>query len=87
MKILKGEYLFDKNGLHVLDDKGIAIAAEEDIECEIDVQHLERVKAIVTKSRADRGLDEEGNPVPEKSDEPEVSNSELESPTLEQENK
>jgi len=61
MKILKDEHLFDKNGLHILDDKGIATRATEDVECEVDEQHLERVKAIVIKDRAHRGLDAEGN--------------------------
>jgi hypothetical protein len=63
MKILKGEYLFSKEGLHILDSKGIAILAEEDTECEILPEHIERVRHIVIGSRLIRGLDEDGNEI------------------------
>lgn len=67
MKILKDEYLFDSNGLHILDDRGIATRATEDVECEVDEQHLERVIAIVIKDRARRGLDANGDIIIEES--------------------
>lgn len=63
MKILKGEHLFNKEGLHVLNAKGIAMKAEEDTECEILPEHLERVRSIVIASRLAKGLDEQGNEI------------------------
>lgn len=63
MKILKGEHLFSKDGLHILDDKGIAIRAEQDTECEILPEQLDRVKQIVFNDRLAKGLDENGNEI------------------------
>lgn len=63
MKILKGEELFNKDGLHILDAKGIAMKAEEDTECEILPEHLDRVKSIVIANRLAKGLDENGNEI------------------------
>lgn len=53
MKILikKGEYLFDENGHHVLDEKGFAIKAEEDTECSVDDEISDKVLEIVEESR------------------------------------
>jgi len=65
MKILKGENLFSKFGTHVLDEKGIAIQASEDTECNILPEHLDRVKFIVEQNRKKRGLDAEGHPIVE----------------------
>jgi hypothetical protein len=65
MKILKGETLFDKEGLHILNSKGIAIKAEQDIECEILPEHLDRVVTVLIRNRLERGLDAEGNPLPQ----------------------
>jgi len=63
IKILKGENLFDDNGLHICDKNGFALVANED--CEIDVTHrVEIVNQILKDSRALRGLDENGVPFP-----------------------
>ena len=70
MKILKGEELFNQDGLHILDAKGIAIKAEEDTECEIHPDHLERVRSIVIAKRLAKGLDEQGNEI--KKEEPSI---------------
>lgn len=64
IKILKGEELFSKQGTHICDSNGIAIVAIEDTECEID-DRIETVKNILKQKRLDRGLDEDGNPIPQ----------------------
>lgn len=63
MKILKGEELFNEQGLHILDDKGVAIKADQDTECNILPEYLDRVKQIVVSNRLAKGLDEEGNEI------------------------
>ena len=63
MKILKGEHLFNKEGLHILDSKGIAVVAGQDTECDILPEHLDRVKQIVVNNRLAKGLDEDGNEI------------------------
>lgn len=63
MKILKGEHLFNKDGLHILDSKGIAIVADQDTECEISPEHLDRVQKIVIENRLAKGLDADGNEI------------------------
>lgn len=64
IKILKGEELFSKEGTHICDGNGIAIVATEDTECEVN-DRIDIVKNILKQKRLDRGLDEDGNPVPE----------------------
>lgn len=64
IKILKDEYLFSEQGTHVCDKHGFAIKASEDVECEVNEEHAERVKALLKASRLNAGLDEEGNPIP-----------------------
>jgi hypothetical protein len=68
MKILKGEELFNELGLHILDSKGIAIIAEEDIECDILPEHLDRVMEIVISNRLAKGLDKDGNEIKKQED-------------------
>jgi hypothetical protein len=63
MKIRKGEELFNEQGLHILNSKGIAIVAEQDTECDILPEHLDRVKQIIVSNRLAKGLDEEGNEI------------------------
>lgn len=63
IKILKGEYLFSELGTHVIDDKGFALKAEEDCECEV-LERVDFVKNIIVTDRFFKGLDEEGNPIP-----------------------
>lgn len=70
MKILKGEELFNKDGLHIIDTRGIAIKADQDTECEISSEHVERVRSIVSANRLAKGLDEEGNEI--KKEEPTI---------------
>jgi hypothetical protein len=65
IKILKGEHLFLKNGTHICDEKGIAQRAQEDVECDISFSHTARVKEIIKADRLNRGLDENGIPIPE----------------------
>ena len=61
IKIRKNEALFSQEGLHILDEKGIAILAQEDTECDIAEEHVERVKQIVIAQRLRYGLDENGD--------------------------
>lgn len=68
IKILKDEYLFSEQGAHVLDARGIAIRASDDIEVEVLDEHVERVKDILTQGRLIRGLDADGIPIPEPSE-------------------
>lgn len=63
IKILKDEYLFSEVGTHICDEKGFAIKASEDTECEVEDSHVERVQALLTVDRANRGLDSNGNVV------------------------
>jgi hypothetical protein len=63
MKILKGEELFNQDGLHILDERGFAICAEQDIDCNIASEHLARVSQIVIANRLAKGLDEDGNEI------------------------
>jgi len=65
LQILKGEYLFSEQGTHVLDERGFAIPAEENCECEVSDEHVERVSALLKAERNFKGLDENGNPIPE----------------------
>jgi hypothetical protein len=65
IKILKGEYLFSPQGTHVCDEKGFATIAEVDTECNIDEEHYQRVRDVVVADREFRGLDSEGNVIPE----------------------
>ena len=64
IKILKDEYLFSEQGTHVCDAQGFAIKASEDVECEVSDEHAERIKELLKAERLNRGLDEEGNPIP-----------------------
>jgi hypothetical protein len=83
MKILKGEYLFSEQGTHICDENGFALIAEEDTECHILPEHLERVQALVIEDRVLRGLDAEGNPIPEEVEEAiEEASEETEEDTL-----
>jgi hypothetical protein len=65
IKILKGEYLFSENGTHICDNLGFAKIADEDVECEINEEHFDRVQDLITSDRLFRGLDAEGNKIPE----------------------
>lgn len=64
IKILKDEYLFSNEGLHICDENGIAIKATEDTDCDVADEHFERVKELVISGRILKGLDENGDPVP-----------------------
>lgn len=64
IKILKGEELFSREGTHICDNNGIAIVATEDTEFEVE-ERIDIVKNILKQKRLDRGLDEDGNPIPE----------------------
>lgn len=64
IKILKDEYLFSEQGTHVCDEHGFAIKASENVECEVNEEHAERVKALLKENRLNAGLDEEGNLIP-----------------------
>ena len=78
IKIRKNEALFSQEGLHILDEKGIAVLAQEDIECDIAEEHFERVKQIVIAQRLRYGLDENRDvPVVE---EPAIEESIIEKP-------
>lgn len=63
IKILKGEYLFNEEGTHICDSSGFARIAEEDVDCEINDEHFERVQNLVVSDRQFRGLDADGNPI------------------------
>lgn len=63
IKILKGEQIFSEQGVHVCDERGFAIVASEDTDCEV-TDRIEIVKQILKDQRAMRGLDEDGNPIP-----------------------
>lgn len=54
MKILikQGEYLWNENGTHILDEKGFAITTLEDVEVDIAPEHYNRVLEIVESERA-----------------------------------
>lgn len=65
IKILKDEYLFSEQGTHVLDEQGFAVLAQEDCECEVSDEQVERVSALLKAERNFKGLDENGNPIPE----------------------
>jgi hypothetical protein len=60
VKILAGEYLFDEQGLHVLDDRGFALKADAEVEVEVSDSKADQVKALLVSDRANRGLDAEG---------------------------
>jgi hypothetical protein len=60
VKILAGEYLFDEQGLHVLDDRGFALKADAEVEVEVSDSKADQVKALLIADRANRGLDAEG---------------------------
>lgn len=76
IKILKGENLFDDNGLHICDENGFAIVASED--CEIDVSNrVDIVKKLLKDSRELMGLDENGVPFPIEPDPPLPTEQEL----------
>lgn len=53
MKILikKDEYLFTANGLHIIDEKGFAVKANEDVEIEIAEEYFEKVVALLEAER------------------------------------
>ena len=51
LQILKGEYLFSEQGTHVLDERGFAVQAQEDCECEVSEEHYERVSQLVASDR------------------------------------
>lgn len=65
IKIFKDEHLFSEQGLHICDARGFATTAAEDTECEVSDEHAERVLNIIAADRKRRGLDENGNPLPE----------------------
>ena len=61
IKILKDEYLFSYQGTHICDEKGMAIKASEDTDCDIAEEHHQRVYDLIIADRAFKGLDENGN--------------------------
>jgi|688.fasta_scaffold1680034_1 hypothetical protein len=72
VKILAGEYLFDKQGLHILDGRGFATKAAAEVEVEVLDEKYTHVRALLAADRGNRGLDVEGNP---------ILSTDLESPT------
>lgn len=63
IKILKGEELFSEQGTHICNEQGIAIVASEDIDCEVN-ERIDIVRELLKASRLNRGLDENGDPIP-----------------------
>jgi hypothetical protein len=63
IKILKGEELFSEQGTHICDERGFAIIASEDTECEVN-ERIEIINNLLKASRLNRGLDENGDPIP-----------------------
>jgi hypothetical protein len=61
IKILTGEYIFNKRGTHVLDERGFAVKAQAEIEVEVSDDKADQIKALLVADRANRGLDAEGN--------------------------
>ena len=61
IKILAGEYLFDEQGHHVLDDRGFALKADAEVDVEILDGKSEQVKTLLIADRVNRGLDADGN--------------------------
>jgi hypothetical protein len=61
IKILKGENIFNEDGNHVCDEKGFAIKADKDVECEINEDNFLKVKSIIAEDRKFRGLNEDGS--------------------------
>jgi hypothetical protein len=75
--ILKDEYILNNKGHHICDDRGFAIKAEEDIECEVEDSFFSAVQDRIIEERAIRGLDADGNPIPVE-EEPQEEPQELE---------
>ncbi len=71
IKILKGEQIFSEHGTHVCDDNGFAIIASQDMECEVN-NRIETVIEILKEQRAIRGLDQDGNPLKNESDDNDI---------------
>lgn len=65
IKILKGEWLYSKQGTHICDENGIAKVATEDTECEVS-ERVEIVLELVKQHRASQGLDAQGNSLVDK---------------------
>lgn len=63
IKILKDEYLFNEQGLHIIDENGFAIKATEDTECEVS-ERADFILELLKVERNNRGLDENGDPIP-----------------------
>ena len=58
MKILikQGECLWSEIGTHVIDEKGFAKTADQDVEVDILPEHYDRVLSIVEAERAVKAL-------------------------------
>jgi hypothetical protein len=61
IKILKGETLYSAQGTHICDDKGFALIAEEDTDCNVQ-DRIDIVMQILKEQRLGRGLNEDGSP-------------------------
>lgn len=57
LKVLAGEYLWTKEGNHLVCDKGFAVVAKEDTEIEVDDDKHEKAFDIVKSERKAKGKD------------------------------
>lgn len=55
LKVLAGEYLWTKEGTHLVCEKGFAVVAKEDTEIEVDDDKHENASSIVKAERRSRG--------------------------------